>query len=260
MRFGFLIAILISSGLSVFGQSADGAWTLGPNWAYNRNISNLEIARIAMQGEINKRLVGGSSASKASKKRVKATGAGAYKIAPHVVPELVSTEFEGTDKQKSGLKSSLEDAIRFYENIAFQKRYPSNDLSFGIMYYVVNSYVIYRNIEPSAKDVSGQTQYLVGGFYSPLISHERALFQQIKNQLRVSKEYSALSDSEKQKATEMLAIYTTLMWHQFQALAAKRDMAGLGALRTVAASNVEGFAGSRIASIDIGEKGIVVVD
>ncbi|MDH3529322.1 MAG: hypothetical protein OEQ28_07135, partial [Acidobacteriota bacterium] len=205
------------------GQTAAGSWTLGPNWTYNRSMSNLELARIAMQGEINKRLLNNSGTVRTARKKVVATGRTSFNSdGRHLLPGLIADQSKGTEAEKADLKNALEQALRFYENIALQKEYPANDLSFAMLYYVINNYVIFRNIDPAATDISGEPQYLVGGFYSPLFSHERALFAQLKNQLLSDKTIAGMEDRDKQIAAEMLAIYTTLMWHQFQELGQRR--------------------------------------
>lgn len=251
------IVTLASPG---FAQTATGSWTLGPNWSYNRNISNIEIARIAMQGEINKRLLPGATGSKKAKKKIVATGPTSYKsTAGHLLPDLISAQSSAPADEKARIKQSIEGSIKFYENIALAKEYGSNDVAFALLYYLVNNYVIYRNIDPAATDVNGQTQYLVGGFYSPLISHEQAVYRQLSRQLSTSKDFTALGDKEKQQIAEVLAVYTTLMWHQFQYLAETRNMNGLGEIRREAASNVESFTGGKIETLDIGNNGIVIV-
>ncbi len=256
---GFLL--LVTPLSACIAQTADGAWTLGPNWAYNRNISNQEIARIAMQGEINKRLLTGGSTTAVKKKRVVSTSPGSYNTkAGHLMPGLISEKAEGTKEEKQKLKTALENTLKFYENIALQKQYPDNELEFALMYYVINNYVIYRNIDPAATDVSGKTQYLVGGFYSPLIREEQGLYKQLSRQIAAQKSIGEMSDEDKQKAAESLAIYTTLMWQQFQSFSAARDMDGLGNIRNQSAGNVESFVGAKIGKISIGNHGIVVTD
>lgn len=252
---------MISSSSVCFSQTADGAWTLGPNWAYNRNISNQEIARIAMQGEINKRLLNGAGPARGTKKRVVSTNPGAYKAKTgYLLPGLISEKSEGTKDEKLKLKTALVNTLKFYENIALQKQYPDNEIEFALLYYVINNYVIYRNIDPAATDVSGKTQYLVGGFYSPLIREEQGLYRQLARQVAAQKSIADMSDEDKQKSSESLAIYTTLMWQQFQSFTAARDMDGLGTIRNQAASNVESFVGAKIEKISIGNNGIVISD
>lgn len=258
MRLITLVFWVLFLAIPLVAQTAVGSWTLGPNWTYNRNINNQELARIAMQGEINKRLLNSSKPAGKNMKRVQASGPTSFRQSENLMPGQIADKIKGTAAEKEALKLALGNSIRFYENIALAKGYPSNDLSFAMLYFVINNYVIYRNIDPAATDVGGKTQYLVGGFYSPIYSHEKAVFSQLRSQLQRSSELKSMKDEDKQKKTELLAIYTTLMWHRFQELARLRDMTGLGAIRDLAESNVEGFVGAEIEKIEIGKKGIVI--
>ncbi len=255
----FIVAAIYGcASASVVCQTATGAWTLGPNWTYNRNISNQELARIAISGEINKRLARGRSGRRTA--TLTASGVTAFpKPKAWNLPERIANEVGGASTDKTRVRQAVKDALDLYSDVARKKGFPDNDLAFAVYFYFINNYVIYRNIDPAAKDVSGATQYLVGGFYSPLLRDERAVYSQILTQMRADTAVKAMSAVEKHEAAELLAFATVLMWQQFQVAAERRDMAALGGLRRLASSNVEAFTGRSIGSIGIGKKGIEVI-
>ena len=260
-KLAVLIFIIVGAMSTTYGQTATGAWTLGPNWTYNRNMSNLELARIAMQGELNKNLLrNGQAKSVSPRKRKIAQGVTAFKIdQPHIVPQMVASQnTKMTAGQKKQLEQTLDGAINKYKGIIDGGTFPVNDVTTAMLYFFVNNLIIHKSIYQAATDpISGKPQYLVSGFYSPTDPQEAAIWKQFNDFLQKDKNIAGMSDRDKQQIAEMIVIKTNLFIEKYQYEKSRRNMNEIGIVRQIAEDNIENLLGHQIENIKITDNGLI---
>lgn len=262
MRKFFISICIILIGVisNSFGQFYPDSWTLGPNWAYSRAMNDIEIARIAMQGNISSSLLKESRSQTARKQRKIATGVTAFKAdQPYLLPASIAGSFNGTVRQKQELKKTLELAVKSYELRALKQGYPSNDLAFAITYFFYNNYAVYQSIKPMWSNSGGEMQYLVSR--SPIFEGQvRGTYLQFSKLLSGQTSLKNLSDTDKQQIAEYLAISTTIFFEAYAEVEPKlnNDMKQVAKLKEIARNNLEGLMGVTIDRIKLGDNGILV--
>ncbi len=259
----FVTAVFILAGVvvSVDAQIYKDNWTLGPNWVYNQAMNNLEISRIAMQGELLSQMARDSKAAKTKAGRVNvrtATGPTAFKINKNLIlPKEISDKFKGTAKERTQLKANLEAVINDYASRVAISGYPPNDLSMAFTYFIFKNYLIYKSIRPMWKNDNGEMQYNIGRF-SVYENDVKGTYLQVSRFLRSKPSIKKMSDREKQKVAEYLAISSTLMYLVFRIAEPQKniDMKQIGGLKSLAAKNLKEVTGMNAERLVMSNRGI----
>ncbi len=260
-KIAVLIFIILTGTISeANAQFYPDSWTLGPNWAYNRAMSDIEIARLAMQGSLyGKTGKAGNQAKSQSNKKVVATGISAFKAdQPYILPKLLAENLQGTKEEQKNLQSALEAGIREYQTDAVKEGYPNNDLAFALTYYAYNNYAIFNAIKPMWV-TGGQTQFVV--HQAEIYTYQiKGTYGQFSRMLRSQDGLKKLTDEQKQQIAEYLAIMTTTLYHAYADVESnlKNDMREVEKIKQVAKSNLENLVGVEAEKIRINENGVVV--
>lgn len=261
-KFFISICILLLGIISnANAQFVTGDWTFGPNWVYSRGMSDIQIMGYAMQGELYSRMLRENKGKNAAVKgRQIAKGVSAFKIdQPYLMPTIMADNFKGDETQKKQIKASLEQAIKGYEIDAVRFNYPSNDLAFALTYYFYNNYSIYQAIKPMWTGQNGQMQYLVSK-HSIFAGQVKNTYFQFLKLLSSQENIKKLSNDDKQKMAEYLAISTNLVYKAYEEVEPKsnNDMKQVEKIRNTAKTNLEGLIGVPIDRIGFGDGGISV--
>lgn len=245
---------------NVSGQIYKDNWTLGPNWVYNQAMNNLEISRIAMQGELLSQMTRETRAASKNSRRSavrSATGPTAFKINRSLIlPSEISQKFKGTPKEKAQLKANLEAVINDYASRVTISGYPANDLSMAFTYHIFKNYLIYKSVRPMWKK-GGQMQYNVSRF-SVYENDVKGTYLQVSKFLSKQPAVKKMSDHEKQKIAEYLAISSTLMYLVFRIAEPRRDndMKQMEHLRNLAADNLREVTGMKADRLVVSNRGL----
>ena len=241
------------------GQFYTDSWTLGPNWAYSRAMNDIETARLARQGGINGRLAREARTGSAAKAKI-ATGVTAFKAdQPFILPKEIADSSNGSVEEKKQLQEALEQAIRAFQIRALKHGYPANDLAFALTYFFYNNYAIYHGIRPMWRNSKGQMQYNVSR--RPIYAGQvKGVYTQFFKLLTAQEGIRKLSDSDKQKINEYLAISTTIFYESYAEVEPKldNDMNEVAQIKETAKTNIESLLGRPIDKIKLGDDGISV--
>ena len=251
--------ILIGVISNANGQFYSGGWTLGPNWAYNRAMNDIEIAKLAMQGNIYNRMLAENRNKPRAKKKI-ASGITAFKSNQrYLLPTVFAENFKGSANEKKQLKASLEQAIKGYEYDALRFGYPANDLSFALTHHFYNNYSVYKAIIPMWKNSKGQMQYNVSkhSVYSRQVSKS---YIQFRTFLTKKEGLKKMSNDDKQKMAEYLAISTNLIYQAYADVEPKlnNNMKQVAGIRHNARKNLEKLLGVSVNKIGFGDNGIFI--
>lgn len=156
--------------------------------------------------------------------------------------------------------------IAMYEETARKDRFPSNDVAYGLTYFVVNSYMTYRDLhqveyskDPWAKrGKDGFDRIALMGekkTMTPTPYQERAVFLQFRESLAKNPGIAKMTDAQKQEMTELLAITLGLNLRQYLEAVNREDDQAMAAARAQAAANLEKLFGFPVERLKINESG-----
>ena len=263
MKKRFLSMSLILIGLisSAGAQFYQDSWTLGPNWAFSRAMSDIEIARLAKQAILYERESGKPSSVTTTTRKVVATGPTSFKPTKEtILPEVMADSLDGSPQEKQQYKAFLNEAISVYEKDAVNNGYPSNDLAYALAMYFHDNYAVYQSIRPVYPNWDGEMQYLVS-WDATYSFYLKDIYAQLLNSLKDQESLKKMNDQQKQMLVEYFAVTTYPLYLNYKEEEAKRppDMKKINEVKLKAAKNVESFVGADVDRIRVGSKGIEVV-
>ena len=133
------------------------------------------------------------------------------------LPKLMAQAGKGNAAEQRQAEQFYNSQIEMYERTAANHRYPASDVAFALVYFITNSYEIYydlkkvpREKDPWAKRAKNLFEEIVlldekkTRMVTP--EQDRAIYFQLKDMLSAKPEFRKMTDEQKQKMTETLAI------------------------------------------------------
>ncbi|HXH70099.1 MAG TPA: DUF6683 family protein, partial [Pyrinomonadaceae bacterium] len=134
------------------------------------------------------------------------------------LPKLLAQTGKGNAAEQREAEQFYNSQIELYERTASYHEYPANDVAFALLYFITNAYEVYYDLttvpvdkdpwaKRAAKD-SFERLALLNTKTSQKVTPEqdRAMYFQFKEMLSANPEFRKMTNEEKQKMTETLAI------------------------------------------------------
>ncbi|MCC6243532.1 MAG: hypothetical protein IT353_11875 [Gemmatimonadaceae bacterium] len=207
-----LTSVLLAPSTGAQIMSNPGQWYIN-NQIYSTRVFNGVVANSMFRG---------SSAGKARPSSVKPSGPAApeptqfRESATTTIPALLSGKSAGLAGTSDDARRLFTSYIDLYKTTARTDRFPANDLAYAMEYYVVNNWQIYHDLVSVPLENDPRALRAKDGFdriavmaekktlqVSPY--QERAVYEQFRAKLGASADVRAMTDAQKQEATELLA-------------------------------------------------------
>ena len=185
------------------------------------------------------------------------------------VPAMLSANSTGIARTPAEARQLFTSYIELYKATAKKDRFPANDLAYAFEYFVVNNYQVYHDLVDVPLEKDPRARRAKDGFDRISVMalkrteqvtpfQERAIYEQFRTRLGASADIRAMTDAQKQEATELMA---TLFGVNFAAY-----MQGIDALddaraqqgREMARQGLEKLLGAPIAKIHLTNRGIEI--
>lgn len=151
-----------------------------------------------------------------------------------IISERLSSGAGKSPAQIREAKQMFDTLLDSYEKTARDDGFPPNDLAYGFVFYIVNSYNIYHDLleqSPADKALmapSGNPLLALQRTYSKragtiTATGEKAVYQQVKNFLSANPAIVKLTDRQKQEYTEMLAIVSMTNFYMYESAGKNND-------------------------------------
>ena len=239
-------------------------------------IPQLDPVRMQIQNELVRQMVlaealkgkgakGSAAATKAAPAAVDYT---VFKPrAENYLPQLLAQSVKGNADQQREAEQFFNSQIEMYERTADYYKYPAADVAFALEYFISNNYEIYydlitlpRKKDPylkRAKNLFDEIA-LADQKKSDKISsiQDRAMYFQIKEMLSAKPEFRKITDEQKQKMTEMLAIKLGILSVSYLKAVEDEDEQAIEQAHKTAKENLEGLLGVPMNKIMITDRGL----
>ena len=224
-------------------------------------------------------VVGNSLLGKGAKKGGKAAPGGAKKKAapaaadPTVYKESAARSLAKTLAKKTANPAEAEKAfasfLQLYRQTARKDGFPANDLAYAFEYFVVNNYQIAHDLVDLPIDKDPRARRAIDGFDRIAILgekrtlqvtayQERAVYDQFRALLRDNPQVRAMTDAQKQEATELLAILVGVNFNAYlHGVNAENEQAA-DAGRRMAREGLEKLLGAPLDKVRITNTGVAV--
>jgi len=258
-------------GLSATAPAAGAQIMSNPGqWYTNNQIYSMRV----FNG-----VVGNSLLGKGAKKGGKAAPGGAKKKAapaaadPTVYKESAARSLAKTLAKKTANPAEAEKAfasfLQLYRQTARKDGFPANDLAYAFEYFVVNNYQIAHDLVDLPIDKDPRARRAIDGFDRIAILgekrtlqvtayQERAVYDQFRALLRDNPQVRAMTDAQKQEATELLAILVGVNFNAYlKGINAENEQAA-DAGRRMAREGIEKLLGAPLDKVRITNTGVAV--
>ncbi|HVK06262.1 MAG TPA: DUF6683 family protein [Armatimonadaceae bacterium] len=258
-------------GLSATAPAAGAQIMSNPGqWYTNNQIYSMRV----FNG-----VVGNSLLGKGAKKGGKAAPGGAKKKAapaaadPTVYKESAARSLAKTLAKKTANPAEAEKAfasfLQLYRQTARKDGFPANDLAYAFEYFVVNNYQIAHDLVDLPIDKDPRARRAIDGFDRIAILgekrtlqvtayQERAVYDQFRALLRDNPQVRAMTDAQKQEATELLAILVGVNFNAYlHGVNAENEQAA-DAGRRMAREGLEKLLGAPLDKVRITNTGVAV--
>jgi len=187
-----------------------------------------------------------------------ATGVTAFNAAGgRILPDQLSKAQGKTASEISQAKQTFDMFLNTYEKTALKDGFPANDLAYGFEFFIVNNYVVYKDLQlsdPADKALMSRNSKQAG--YSLVESAEKIIYQQIKDVLSKNPEIIKLTNRQKQEFTEMLAIVTMANYYTYAAAGKNNDAEAFAQTQNTAKQALEKLFGGSADKIKITANGL----
>lgn len=183
------------------------------------------------------------------------------------VPALLSANSSGIARTPAEARALFTSYIDMYRTTARKDGFPANDLAYAFEYFVVNNWQVYHDLVELPLDKDPRARRAKDGFDRIAIMgqkrveqvtpyQERAIYEQFRARLGASAEVRAMTDAQKQEATEMMATLLGVNWAVYMKGIDALDDATAQQGRDMARQGLEKLLGVPIAKIHLTNRGI----
>jgi hypothetical protein len=171
----------------------------------------------------------------------------------------------GAESAKSMVKAARE----LYRKTARERGFPPNDLAFAFGYFVINNYLIAKNLvelppdkDPDARKArDGFERIEILGNKKPLRvtpDHERAVYNQFKSLLNENATVRKMTDTQKQEVAETFALMVAVNYARYMEGVNSGDDAVIEEARRAARQGLEKLLGVPAGKITLSYKGLEI--
>lgn len=183
------------------------------------------------------------------------------------VPALLSANSSGIARTPAEARALFTSYIDMYRTTARKDGFPANDLAYAFEYFVVNNWQVYHDLVDVPLEKDPRARRAKDGFdriaamgqkrteqVTPY--QERAIYEQFRARLGASAEVRAMTDAQKQEATELMATLLGVNWAAYMQGIDALDDARAQQGRDMARQGLEKLLGVPIAKIHLTNRGI----
>ena len=185
------------------------------------------------------------------------------------VPALLSGKSTGITRTPEEARRLFTSYIDLYKTTARTDGFPANDLAYALEYYVVNNWQIYHDLVSVPYEKDPRARRAVDGFDRIAVMakkktlqvtpyQERALYTQFRARLGTSADVLAMTDAQKQEATELLATLFGINFAAYMKGVDALDDAQAQVGRDMARQGLEKLLGVPIAKMRITNSGLEI--
>lgn len=258
----FLTLLLSAGSLSAQTYGLPGSQPIDPIGYYiNQSFWSNKAFTTVMRGELMKS--GSKGKSGAAGTSPAAASVTAFKHSgSHILPTALSA-LNRTDATAD--KRIVEDLLNLYRQTAINDGFPANDLAYAFEYFVANNYQVYKflldiNADPGIAGINDPLARLqaikVKEQMKVTLPQERAIYDQFRRVLSENAEVKKMTDSQKQEASEILAVLTGMAYLQFSQGSRNRSVAQMEKGRQTARTNLEKLVGVSADNVKITNSGL----
>ncbi len=203
------VSLLIAPSADAQGMSNPSQWYIN-NQIYSTRVFN---------GVVANSMLGASGAKNGRPSDAKPAAAEPTEFresATTTIPALLSGKSAGLAGTPEEARRLFTSYIDLYKTTARTDRFPANDLAYAMEYYVVNNWQIYHDLVSVPYENDPRALRAKDGFDRIAVMaekktlqvtpyQERAIYEQFRTKLGASADVRAMTDAQKQEATELLA-------------------------------------------------------
>jgi hypothetical protein len=186
-------------------------------WYINNQIYSTRVFNGVVANSMLRKSADGKSTRQNSAKNDKtAPDFTVFKAAPtNSLPKQFAAKITGNNQRET--EQLFDSFISLYKQTGQKDRFPANDLAYAFEYFVVNNYQIYHDLIDLPPDKDPRAKRAKDGFeriqilnekklLQVSIDQEKTIYKQFKDLLGANPEIQKMTDSQKQEASEMMAI------------------------------------------------------
>lgn len=237
-------------------------------------IPQLDPVRMQILNQVNRNMINGGArkGAAASTKGRPATAADYTLFKPrqeNYLPKVLAQTVKGSANEQRKAEQFFESQIEMYEKTAAYWQYPAPDVAFALDYFISNNYEIYydlidvpRDKDPWVKRAKGSFDELAQLNFKKSMKvtpeQDRGIFFQMKNMLSANPEFKKLTDEDKQKMTESLAITYGVLQAGYLKAIDDEDERAIEQAHQTAKENIEKLIGVPIEKIKFSFNGLKI--
>ena len=133
------------------------------------------------------------------------------------LPKVMAQSTKGNAAEQHQAEQFYNSQIEMYERTAAYHKYPANDVAFALLYFISNSYEVYYDLVTVPLEKDPWAKRATNGFERLALlntkrsqkvtpDQDRTMYFQFKEMLSAKPEFRKMTDVDKQKMTETLAI------------------------------------------------------
>lgn len=259
-----LLTVLFSAILSsAQTYGLPGAQPIDPVGYYiNQSFWSNKAFQTAMNNSLRS---GGRGRSGTKATPAGATGVTAFRQSAYLLPKALAAMGGSDAKARAKTDQLVKQMLDLYRQTAANDGFPANDLAYAFEYFVVNNYQVYHNLldiiaDPAIARIDDPLARLqairVKEQMKVTLPQERVIYDQFRQVLSENAEVKKMTDSQKQEATELLAVMTGMAYMQFSQGSQNRSKDQMEEGRQTARANLERLAGGSAESIRITNNGL----
>ncbi len=174
---------------------------------------------------------------------------------------------KGSISQQNGAEKFYNAQIDMYERTAVYHKYPANDVAFAYVYFISNSYEIYHDLTRLPLEKDPWAKRAKDGFERISLmnlkkisqvtpAQDKAMYLQFKAKLAAKPSFRKMTDAEKQKLTETLAIKYGLMFNAYMRAIEVEDENAINKAHQMAKEGLEEALGIPVERVKITNQGV----
>ncbi len=216
-----LLAVIFVTVFSSVGANAQTVFVPQPPVIH---IPLLDPSRMIIQNEVNRNVVNAEAARRGGAKGAKTSPAASavdYTVftprQENYLPKIMAQAGKGNAAEQRQAEQFYNSQIEMYERTAAYHKYPANDVAFALLYFISNTYEVYYDLTTVPVEKDPWAKRAKDGFERLALLSEkklrkvspeqdRTMYFQFKDKLSAKPEFRKMTDEDKQKMTETLAI------------------------------------------------------
>jgi len=269
-----LLAVIFLVAFSSVGVTAQTVFVPRPPVVHipTLNAAGMHIRNQVFRNMINGRAVkGGAKGAKTSPSAAAAIDYTLFRAREeNYLPKLLAQAGKGNLAEQRETEQFYNSQIEMYEQTASYHKYPANDVAFALLYFISNNYEIYYDLITVPVDKDPWVKRAPKNSYEGLAllntkksrkvtpEQDRAMYFQFKEMLSAQPEFKKMTDADKQKITETLAIMYGVLQASYLKAIDEEDENLINQAHETAKQSLEQLLGVPMAKIKINYAGLQI--